>query len=324
MGVALIKEVLECAPVDLAPSDRLVLLNLAEKANDATRQVLPSRADVGLCLECASLPGLCSDRRDEDRGRRRIQLGGSCCASCLHEGESPKQTLLRRTGLKEDALKKVLQRLSRAGLEVRVAISADKHGQPVYGVPGRAANFCVPALKGGTSSTLQEEGTCSTHAPKGGTSSPSGGNVLPPSEAARGEHVPTPVPQSVKGSVIDARETDAAGAATAHDLNLVPPDQRAAVVELLARLGDEITEADAVDCVAWAATKAKTNLGGYLSRFTATEVHTRAEEHRTPGGSALPPKRCPLPGHRGLRGNDADGDPYCGECADARGIGVAS
>lgn len=74
-------------------------------------------------------------------------------------------------------------------------------------------------------------------------------------------------------SSIDARE--AAGAA-AH----VPEAHRPVVLELMARLGSEVTEQDVVDCVAWAFDSGKKNPGGYLSRFPAADVRARAADHR--------------------------------------------
>jgi hypothetical protein len=132
--------------------------------------------------------------------------------------------------------------------------------------------------------------------------------TIQPSQAEWVDQDPTPVPHSVNGSVNDAREhVD------------VPAEHRTAVLELLVRHGDEITQEDAARCVAWAATKARTNLAGYVARFTAEEVRARA------GTAAVPPRTpaassrwCPVPGHRGAAGVDADGDPRCGDCANDR------
>lgn len=42
MGIRLVVEVLDCAPADLTPAERLVLVVLAEYANDRTRLCWPS------------------------------------------------------------------------------------------------------------------------------------------------------------------------------------------------------------------------------------------------------------------------------------------
>lgn len=59
------------------------------------------------------------------------------------------EELARRTGgsIGERGIRQALTRLAERGLEVRVPIGYDKHGGPVYAVPGRVRHFHVPHFR---------------------------------------------------------------------------------------------------------------------------------------------------------------------------------
>src|SRR5690554_2271614 len=111
----------------------------------------------------------------------------------------PMDLLMHRSGVGRDALKKVFQRLSRAGYEIRIPVGTDALGRPIYAMRGRATQYRIPVFPerdvphhprmGGTSSPLTNEleGTGSpltdrmggTESPIGGTDSPIGGTDSP-------------------------------------------------------------------------------------------------------------------------------------------------
>lgn len=97
--------------------------------------------------------------------------------------------LAERTGLTgTGTLKKALQRLGKRGLEVRVPITTDKHGKPVYALPGKQCRYRFPVLTEGetTVSPSDEQGETTvppggnTVSPMGGTQSRQGGTGSPP------------------------------------------------------------------------------------------------------------------------------------------------
>lgn len=57
-----------------------------------------------------------------------------------------REVFAARCGLTVDGLRKVLQRLAVRGLEVRLPVSTDRNGEPVYAVPGRRTRFRLPHL----------------------------------------------------------------------------------------------------------------------------------------------------------------------------------
>src|SRR5690606_6665642 len=111
----------------------------------------------------------------------------------------PMDLLMHRSGVGRDALKKVFQRLSRAGYEIRIPVGTDAGGRPIYAMRVRATQYRIPVFPerdvphhprmGGTSSPLTERlgGTSSplterlggTESPIGGTESPIGGTDSP-------------------------------------------------------------------------------------------------------------------------------------------------
>ena len=54
--------------------------------------------------------------------------------------------LLRRTGLKERALRYAIERLEDAGLQVRVALGRDRQDRPMYALIGRVCRWVLPPL----------------------------------------------------------------------------------------------------------------------------------------------------------------------------------
>jgi len=62
--------------------------------------------------------------------------------------EIPTETLCRRTRVDSRGLRHIVDRLRRAGIEVRVPIGTDRRGKPLYAVPGRAPQWVLPPLPG--------------------------------------------------------------------------------------------------------------------------------------------------------------------------------
>lgn len=105
----------------------------------------------------------------------------------------PMDLLMHRSGVTtRDALKKVLQRLARAGYEIRIPVGTDTLGRPIYAARGRATQYRIPVFPerdvphrpnrsrmGGTSSPLTDR-MGGTGSPMGGTSSPYRGLSSPP------------------------------------------------------------------------------------------------------------------------------------------------
>ncbi len=94
------------AAAPLTPAERLVLVLIAERANEQTREMWRHKADT----------------------------------------ETLAERLARCTGLSSDALGDALRRLAARGLECRVAIGTDKRGRTVFATRGRATSFRLPEL----------------------------------------------------------------------------------------------------------------------------------------------------------------------------------
>lgn len=208
-------------------------------------------------------------------------------------GENPRAVLRRRLGVSESGLTKVFARLADRGLDPRVAITTDRRGRPVYAYEGAAVEYQIPllsaclvgeALVDNSPESLPDGAT--THGGEGGRR---GTLDVTTGEALEPESLPDGVghiPPSLNGPSIDARERNG--------LLLTPPEHRVAVLELLGRHGTALAEEDAVDCVAWVATViTPTNLAGYLSRFSAEDIRTRASQHRDETAPVQDSRKCP-------------------------------
>lgn len=256
-------EVLDHAPPDLTPAERLVLVVLAERCRDDTRRVLPG------------------------------------------PDEPVRTMLLRRCGLGTSGLTKVLRRLSKRGLDVRVPLAVDGAGRPVYAWEGRSAEFAVPVLaKGGREGTHSVIHSVDERPPscvaEGGREGTHGDPLVHPLEP---ERVDERAPLSLSPSDIPQPRAT------------LPADHAEAVAELLARHGPALSEDLALACVEVVArVKNPDSLKGYVSAFDLAGVLRWAA--KSDGPTALAQEaRCPEPGHRGRRGLDADGDPWCQDCA---------
>ncbi len=107
MAVSLISEVMAFVTgSDLAPTERFVLVAIAEQANAKTRQAW---------------------QESGNGGRRRWNLAEA-------------------VGLSPTGLRDVLQRLAKRGLEVRVPLSKDSKGRVVYAVHGRQTTYRLPGF----------------------------------------------------------------------------------------------------------------------------------------------------------------------------------
>lgn len=96
----------------LTAAERLVLLLVAERANEQSRRMWTHRGD----------------RRDDGT---RITLT---------------ELIADRAGLTPRGLNDVLQRLARRGLELRVQIGFDSRGRPVFARKGHATDYQLPYL----------------------------------------------------------------------------------------------------------------------------------------------------------------------------------
>ncbi|MFI9244195.1 hypothetical protein ACIGXF_16760 [Streptomyces sp. NPDC053086] len=103
-------------------------------------------------------------------------------------------TLAERTGLTgTGTLKAALQRLGKRGLEVRVPITTDKNGRPVYALPGKQCRYRFPILEGENSVSPSEREGENTVSPGENTVSPMGRTQ---SRQAGTGSPPTPPPSS--------------------------------------------------------------------------------------------------------------------------------
>lgn len=88
---------------------------------------------------------------EECRGANRIR-------------EIPSEVLQRRTGLGARGLRDACTRLDTRGIKVRLRLSVDKHGQPVYAVPGRVCQWILPEFTAPAGCDCE---TCSAEAEPG-------------------------------------------------------------------------------------------------------------------------------------------------------------
>lgn len=70
---------------------------------------------------------------EECRGKTRIR-------------DIPAEDIRRRTGLGERGLRHACERLAKAGIKVRVALSLDRNGEPVYALTGKVCRWVLPAF----------------------------------------------------------------------------------------------------------------------------------------------------------------------------------
>ncbi|MFD5208440.1 hypothetical protein ACFWNF_16120 [Streptomyces anulatus] len=120
-------------------------------------------------------------RYDPDKGRRsKVRLA----------------ELVEWTGAKDaNVVRNAIKRLSAAGWEFRIPIGQDKHGRPMYAVPGKAMTFRVPSFEGGATATPMTEGGA-VATPRESQGSPYGEQGLP-----IGVAVATPPSPSSLGSL---------------------------------------------------------------------------------------------------------------------------
>jgi hypothetical protein len=235
-------------------------------------------------------------------------------------GESPREVLRRRLGVSDSGLTKAFARLAHRGLDPRVAITKDKRGRPVYAYEGTAVEYVIPALSAcPTGEALVDnspeslpDGATTQGAEGGrpGTLNVTTGEALEPESLPDGAgHIPP----SLNSPSIDARERN--------ELLPTPTEHRVAVLELLGRHGTALAEEDAVDCVAWVAKViTPTNLAGYLSRFSAEDIRTRASQHRDETAPVQDSRKCPHGTINGqqILGRGTNASRRCDRCEQSR------
>lgn len=106
MSHVLVSEVLNHSPAELTALERLVLVVIAEAAQERDRPGCPARE---------SYPSMA--------------------------------ILVRRTGSAPTSVRSALQRLAERGLDVRVPLTTDSTGRPVYAFRGRATRYRLPHLR---------------------------------------------------------------------------------------------------------------------------------------------------------------------------------
>lgn len=101
MSIKLMVEVIDHGPAELTAQERWLLVCLAERANDETREAWPGHKD-----------------------------------------------LLRRMRVCDwDGVAKVLRSLAAKGYEVRVPITTDRRGRPVYAASGHRSVYRIPRFE---------------------------------------------------------------------------------------------------------------------------------------------------------------------------------
>jgi hypothetical protein len=116
--------------------------------------------------------------------------------------------LARRARMRPGSIRVVLRRLAERGLDVRVPLGTDRHGHPLYAVPGKSPTFRLPELpappdcpcercQGGTTvppcpvdNSAKGVPQSPLTEPEGGTTVPAGGTAVPPYPLQGGTAVP--------------------------------------------------------------------------------------------------------------------------------------
>ena len=149
MGYRLYRHVLDHAPADLTSGERLLLLVIADDANDNTRTGWPGT-----------------------------------------------DLLTHRTGLSPDGITKTFRRLANRGLEVRVPISTDAAGRPIFAVRGRRTTYRVPVLPERADAPKPDPQGDHSHGMPGPQGGQSGGNARTTVPECPDHSPPLPGPQS--------------------------------------------------------------------------------------------------------------------------------
>lgn len=151
MSIELVKEVLHNSPDGLDGTARLLLVVLAEMAQDRDRREHGKLIPARTCWPSQSL-------------------------------------LMQRAGITSvRGLKLVYERLAKHGLDPRIQIGIDKNGRAVYAWHGTATSFRVPVMGRGSNQVAFADVQGGTVIPP---SQAEGGTVIPPSQAEGGTVVP--------------------------------------------------------------------------------------------------------------------------------------
>lgn len=223
--------------------------------------------------------------------------------------EPVRAMLMRRCGLGDSGLTKVLRRLAQRepSLDVRVPLGRDGHGRAVYAYEGRAAEFIVPMIQeGGREGSLlvlhSQDERAASGSQEGGREGSSGS---PTGQALEPERVDERAALSLSPSEIPQPR-----ATHAH----MPADQVEAVASLLARFGPELDEDTAIACVVAKAPRASTNLTGYLGRFTIEDVRAAAAKSATRRRPAVEKCEHGTTGGQQIRGRGEHASRVCDRC----------
>jgi len=230
----------------------------------------------------------------------------------------PMDLLMHRSGVAtRDALKKVFQRLARAGYEIRIPVGTDTLGRPIYAMRGRATQYRIPVFPerdvphhprmGGTRSP-HSDSLGGTSSPNRGTSSPYRGTSSPP--------LSSDLNTSSSSSADRAQATDS----TSHGTKRRTPPEALIVAEC----GATPEEAAALVNHIRNQGEAKRSLSGYVRHLVANgDMAERLRSLRA--AREVPTSRHPADERRcGLHGtpmpggtcSSCAGDIKCGDAAD--------
>jgi len=230
----------------------------------------------------------------------------------------PMDLLMHRSGVTtRDALKKVFQRIARAGYEIRIPVGTDTLGRPIYAMRGRATQYRIPVFPerdvphhprmGGTRSPLTNElegtgspltdGMGGTESPIGGTESPIGGTDSPPLSSDLN-------PSSSSADRSQATDSTSHGTKRRTSPEVLIVDECGATPEEAAALVDHIRRQG----------EARRSLSGYVRHLVANgDMAERLRSLRA--ARAVPTSRHPADEHRcGLHGTPMPGG-TCSSCA---------
>lgn len=104
--------------------------------------------------------------------RLALVIIAELCRGSSRIVDIPRDLFCRRMGVGERGLRSALERLSKAGLEVRVPFGTYKNGRPIYATPGQACRFELPTLKPSPEdpeTSMEEGGTVVPPPNEGGT-----------------------------------------------------------------------------------------------------------------------------------------------------------
>lgn len=184
----------------------------------------------------------------------------------------------RRTGLSANGQRSAVRHLVAAGLDPRIAMGADRNGDPLFAVPGRSLNFRIPNLPQGEP-----------------LSTPMGSEGEPGSTAA----VLVSAPSTREGALTGSPHASTKYEGSSRGALTGSPSDAAILRE---RFGDAITAAEAGDVVAW-------------FRRQRPDVRNLAGLFRSPGFTVTEALEAARTERRNRQASEKRRGPLCGVCS---------